>query len=252
MGEQDGADLCGLAREAGEWLMAAHRIDKATSGIVLLAKSKAVHAELARSFRHRNVKKTYIAIVHDGGLPDSGVIDLPLMTAGTGRVRVAGRREEIVHDPATGKWALPAHAITRSRRSYEAVTAYAVLTRSNGRALVLARPITGRRHQIRVHLAWIGHAVDGDPLFSRQEPQTRTHLHSWRIELRPSWVDDGPLRITALPDADFWAPLQIEGATALTTPQLEGAIASIDKASEEASVSSPAESDHRFQGEKDT
>jgi len=70
-------------------------------------------------------------------------------------------------------------------------------------------PVTGRRHQIRVHLAWTGHAIVGDPQFTRKTDPVwpRTHLHAQRIECsipsrRPRWQE-----VTAVPDAAFWAPL---------------------------------------------
>lgn len=92
LGERQGQDLLDLAAGAGEELYAVHRIDKVTSGAILLAKSLAVHGVLTRQFADRSVEKHYLAITASAGLPEAGLIDLPLFTASSGRVRVAGER----------------------------------------------------------------------------------------------------------------------------------------------------------------
>src|SRR3954466_4144379 len=78
MGERHETDLVRLAADAGEVLYPVHRIDKVTSGLVLLAKDLAVHGGLTRQFNARTVEKGYLAITRTTGLPEKGTIDLPL------------------------------------------------------------------------------------------------------------------------------------------------------------------------------
>lgn len=198
VGERHADDLSDLARAAGEWLMPAHRIDKVTSGAVVFAKTPEVHASLARQFNRRAVEKAYLAVVH--GTPPGGVIDLPLAVGRKNRMRVAGPRASIVHDPAAATWTLPPGAVDRSKRHYPSTTRIAPV---GDTGLVVAQPVTGRRHQIRVHLAWIGFPIVGDPLFDTGEAP-RTYLHAWQVAFE---VDGRQLTIVAPPDETFWAPL---------------------------------------------
>src|SRR5205807_5497078 len=99
-------DLVALAREGGERLMPAHRIDRVTSGAVLLARTAGAHADLARQFRARAVEKAYLAITRPGGLPERGSIDLPLGPGRKGRVRVAAPRASIRLDETAGRWSV--------------------------------------------------------------------------------------------------------------------------------------------------
>jgi tRNA pseudouridine32 synthase / 23S rRNA pseudouridine746 synthase len=72
--------------------------------------------------------------------------------------------------------------------------------------VLLARPVTGRRHQIRVHLAWIGLGVLGDPLFGGAG-SPRAYLHSLYLSFAAAWRDGARLELTAPPGGDFWAPV---------------------------------------------
>jgi tRNA pseudouridine32 synthase/23S rRNA pseudouridine746 synthase len=104
-------------------------------------------------------------------------------------------------------WAVPRGAVFSDRRVYPSVTEFAVLWQDRQHALLVVWPLTGRRHQIRVHLAWIGHPIEGDPLFGKAD-QPRTLLHSWRLAFDAAWRDDsGGLTVEAPPPDDFWAPL---------------------------------------------
>lgn len=204
-GERHDTDLVRIAADAGEQVIPVHRIDKVTSGVLLLARSTAAHGPLTRQFNKRTVAKSYLAITRSIGLPDAGIVDLPLATGRKNRVRVAAPREEIGY--ADGRWSVPPAAVRP--KSFPSVTRLRRLWEGEGHTLVLAEPETGRRHQIRVHLAWIGHPIDGDPLFGGASDggasDARTLLHAWRL----AFDDAGGRRIEvrADPPEDFWAPV---------------------------------------------
>jgi 23S rRNA pseudouridine1911/1915/1917 synthase len=134
-------DLSGIGGERRPGIV--HRLDRGTSGLMVVAKNDAAHAELARQFRDREVEKEYIALVW-GEVHPGRRIDAPI-----------GR------DPANRR-----KMAARARRSREAVTRI-VRTESLSRALTLAQVAihTGRTHQIRVHLSAIGHSIVGDALY---------------------------------------------------------------------------------------
>jgi tRNA pseudouridine32 synthase / 23S rRNA pseudouridine746 synthase len=200
-GERHDTDLVEQAAAHGERLYPVHRIDKVTSGVVLLAKELAAHGELTRQFSERTAAKTYLAITAATGLPDRGVVDLPLSVGRKNRVRIAAPRERIVRTGDT--WSVdPADVL--AGRTYPSRTEFTTVHRGAAHTVLAVRPITGRRHQIRVHLAWIGQPIAGDPLFDRSETYRRTHLHSWRLRLAASWRAGG-LDLTAAPGPDFWA-----------------------------------------------
>jgi 23S rRNA pseudouridine1911/1915/1917 synthase len=122
-----------------------HRLDRDTSGVIVVAKNDQAHDALAAQFKTRSVEKEYLAIVV--GVPDRDrdVIDEPIGAHPTQRVKKAIRREDASARPA--------------------VTMYEVVERFIGYALVRARPKTGRTHQIRVHLAHAGYPVLCDRLY---------------------------------------------------------------------------------------
>jgi tRNA pseudouridine32 synthase/23S rRNA pseudouridine746 synthase/23S rRNA pseudouridine1911/1915/1917 synthase len=239
MGERHGTDLVRLAAAAGEQLFPVHRIDKPVSGAVLLARDLRWHGDLTRQFARRTAGRAYLAIVSAGGLPARGTIDLPLSTGRKNRVRVAAPRASIVASDAgdageaggsgtAGSWSVPADAVFGHVRSYPSVTTFARLWQDDSRALLVVWPVSGRRHQIRVHLAWIGHPVEGDPLFGAAKTGAaktgaagragetdagtgaapRALLHSWRLSFGAAWRDGARLTAEAVPDPDYWAPLR--------------------------------------------
>ena len=215
MGERHETDLVRLAADAGEKLYPAHRIDKVTSGALLLAKDLGLHGDLTRQFSQRSVDKVYLAITRSAGLPGRGVIDLPLSVGRKNRVRVAANRAAISYDPAGGRWSLPPGAEFTGVRTYPSVTTFLAVAGDERHTLLAVHPVTGRRHQIRVHLAWTGHPIEGDPLFGGAAAAPaggppgpgRTLLHSWRLGFTAAWADGARIEVEAPPEASFWAVL---------------------------------------------
>jgi tRNA pseudouridine32 synthase / 23S rRNA pseudouridine746 synthase len=208
IGERHDVDLVDLARDAGEDLWPAHRIDKVTSGAIVFAKTAAAHASLARQFNRRSVEKAYLAIVRGDDVPARGTIDLPLAIGRKNRVRVAAPRSHIVTDAERSSWSVDPTAVFAGKRTYLAQTNFALVAGDGGTALLVAQPVTGRRHQIRVHLAWIGFPIVGDPLFgSTAGAADRTYLHAWQVAFDATWSDGGRVVVAAAPAPDFWAPL---------------------------------------------
>lgn len=123
-----------------------HRLDRDTSGVIVVARTEAAHHALSRQFEQRTVAKTYLAITQGQPQLDRDEIALPIGIHPYQRERMAVRRD---------------HSTSR-----EAVTRYEVLERFRGAALVQVTPQTGRTHQIRVHLAAIGCPVLSDGLYS--------------------------------------------------------------------------------------
>ncbi|MFV2021356.1 RluA family pseudouridine synthase [Micromonospora sp. LOL_023] len=225
MGERHGTDLVRLAEESGEPVFPVHRIDKNTSGAILFAKELRHHGDLTRQFNRRTVEKVYLAVVTADAdaapLPPAGVIDLPLSVGRKNRVRVAGNRADIGFD-AAGRWSLTAGTEFGHVKSYPSQSRFTAVVAAGSDAadtpsgtpaadathrLLAVAPLTGRRHQIRVHLAWIGHPIVGDPLFDRAAAANglRTYLHAWRLGF--DTADGKRVDVTAAPDADFWQPL---------------------------------------------
>lgn len=204
LGERHETDIARLAAAAGERLLPVHRIDKVTSGAVLFAREQRYHGDLTRQFARRTVAKAYLAVTRTTGLPATGVIDLPLSVGRKNRVRIAAERGSIVAEG--GRWSVPAADVFDHVRTYPAVTTFATVWADDRHTLLVVRPVTGRRHQIRVHLAWIGHELAGDPLFDRSGTVPRTLLHSWRLAFDAAWLGGRRVDVAAPPGADFWAP----------------------------------------------
>jgi 23S rRNA pseudouridine1911/1915/1917 synthase len=125
-----------------------HRLDRDTSGVLILAKSDRAHAALSRQFERGKVQKTYLALVSGQGIRPAGIIRLPIGPH--------------LHRP--GVMAI------RRRHGKSASTRYSVLERFRGYALLDVRPQTGRSHQIRVHLQAIGHPLAIDALYGSGAP----------------------------------------------------------------------------------
>jgi len=127
-----------------------HRLDRDTSGVIIMARDAEAHRELSRQFHDREVSKTYIAIVAGVMSGDSGVIDLPM-------------RKDM--DPANAPRQVIDHAEGRP-----AITHWWVQRRETidgiDRTRVQLKPVTGRSHQLRLHLKSIGHPILGDDLYA--------------------------------------------------------------------------------------
>ncbi len=129
-----------------------HRLDKDTSGLVLIAKSNTAFKALKRLFQERKIEKTYFTLVYGNLSEASGQVDLPI-----GRVKGEKKR------------AVPAGKREFGGELREASTEYALHTRYTGYDFLSVKPKTGRTHQIRVHLSAIGHPIVGDRLYRFKE-----------------------------------------------------------------------------------
>lgn len=158
------------------------RLDRETSGVLVVAKTEEAYRNLVEQFKRREVGKRYLALVHGRIAEDEGLIELPLGRDPLRRERVRVRAE--------GK---------------RAITEFSVLERFEDRdkTLVEARPQTGRMHQIRVHFSYIGHPVVGDPKYSQRGDQVeRMMLHSFELSI---WHPRSGrrMRFTAPPPEEF-------------------------------------------------
>jgi len=143
-----------------------HRLDKDTSGLILLAKNERAHRWLQDQFRLRKVEKTYLALV-DGAPPTP-----------TGRVEAPVGR-----DPAHRK----KMAVLPPGKGREAASEYRTLERFKAHALLEVHPLTGRTHQIRLHLAFLGCPIVGDRVYGRKKPSLeigRHFLHAFRLRIQ--------------------------------------------------------------------
>lgn len=134
-----------------------HRIDKDTSGLLVVAKSDKAHEGLARQFKDHGIDRLYAAIVYGIPTPGSGTVD-----AWIGRSD-ADRKKMAVHREGRGK-----HAVTH----------YRVMERLRGAAIVECRLETGRTHQVRVHMAHLGHPLIGDPVYGRDRKGFKSILET--------------------------------------------------------------------------
>jgi 23S rRNA pseudouridine1911/1915/1917 synthase len=151
-----------------------HRLDRDTSGLLMVAKNDRAQASLMGQLKARGIKKTYLGLVQGAVAASTGRVEAPIGRDPHHRTRMA-----VIQD------------------GRPAVTGYRVRERLSGWTLLELDLITGRTHQIRVHLAAIDHPLAGDPWYgtgtSRRGPAGlgRLFLHSWRIELQSP--DDGHL-----------------------------------------------------------
>ena len=136
-----------------------HRLDRATSGVMICAKHEATLSHLGKQFSERNVKKTYIAVIKDSLPEEQGLIDVPI--------------ERNPKKPATFRPGV---------NGKPAQTYFKVLQTNEHYSLIELRPVTGRTHQLRVHLNYLKHPIVGDEFYSGQ-PADRLFLHAASLEI---------------------------------------------------------------------
>lgn len=166
-----------------------HRLDKETSGCLVVARSDAAHHDLSSQFADRTTSKIYLAVVQGTPSPRQGTIHTHIGRDPANRLRMA------VVSPSGGK---------------EAITDYTVEHTTGTDALVRCTLHTGRTHQIRVHLRHLGHPLLGDSTYariSRQSPTARLMLHAWKLAFRHP-ITLQPLAFTAPIPPEFqpWLP----------------------------------------------
>ena len=137
-----------------------HRLDKETSGLLLVAKDNITHTKLAKQFQRHTIKKQYIALVEGFIEFDEGVVNSPIGRHPTQREK---------------------KAVQFTDEARDSETMYRVLKRHNGVTLVALFPKTGRTHQLRVHMAYLGHPILGDSKYGRKTSFSRLALHAQSI-----------------------------------------------------------------------
>ncbi|TKB46928.1 bifunctional tRNA pseudouridine(32) synthase/23S rRNA pseudouridine(746) synthase RluA [Thalassotalea mangrovi] len=141
-----------------------HRLDMATSGVMVMALNKPSHVAISRQFEKRQTEKYYLARVFGKVVPDYGEIDLPLIC----------------------DWPNRPKQMVDHQRGKQAITRYQVLTHEDKTTLVKLMPVTGRSHQLRVHMLSLGHPIIGDRLYAHPEAlalSPRLQLHAKSLSL---------------------------------------------------------------------
>ena len=195
-GHETGTLVHALLGLGGEWSAAGgetrpgivHRLDKGTSGLIVAARNDVSHRALAAQLSNRTLSRTYLAIVQGRVKGDSGELEGPI-----GRHPRERKRMAVV---AGGRFARTRYQVVERRRTH---------------TLLRCELDTGRTHQIRVHLAAIGHPVAGDTEYGGREPGVeRPMLHAWRLRLRHPRTGV-EMSFEAAPPADFdelWARVE--------------------------------------------
>jgi 23S rRNA pseudouridine1911/1915/1917 synthase len=182
-----------------------HRLDKDTSGVLVVAKNDTAHLALSRQIQAQKFGKEYIALVWGDPGSTPAVVEAPLLRDPADRRRMvvrAGGRE----------------ATTR----FERIASWASRTGAERRALLHVRPVTGRTHQIRAHLAYARLPIVGDPVYGKRGEQSdleRQFLHAWRLTLR--LPHGGERTFTAPLAPELLAYLNGLGTPVTATPLLD-------------------------------
>ena len=176
-------DIQGIGGEIRPGIV--HRLDKDTSGLLIAAKTQDAHVHLSQQIKDRAVEKGYLALVEGAPSPDGGLIDVPIGRHPRRRTRMA--------------------VVPGGRESR---TGYRLLEKAGAYSLLELQLYTGRTHQARVHLAWLGHPLLGDSVYGRRSPLLDRHfLHAHRLAFaHPSTGD--PLEFRSPIPADLEAALE--------------------------------------------
>jgi 23S rRNA pseudouridine1911/1915/1917 synthase len=160
-----------------------NRIDRPTSGIVLLAKTGKAAAAMSRLIQERKMVKTYLAAVGELPDPPSGIRRDYLIKR--------NNKAEVTDDPGKGK---------------EAILKYRLAGESDRYFFLEIEPITGRFHQIRAQLAHFGYPIKGDVKYGarRSNPDRSIHLHAWKLSFRHPFTGEQIELIAPLPDDPIW------------------------------------------------
>jgi len=171
-----------------------HRLDKDTSGVLILARNEAAYTWLVRQFKSRKTKKTYLALV-DGQPPTP-----------SGRIEAAIGRDEKNRQRMT---------VVYGDKGKTAITEYHTLERYRNHTLLEVQPLTGRTHQIRVHLAFLGCPVTGDRIYGHRKKSLdipRFFLHAHKLSIKLPGEEE---------PTEFTAPLAADLKEILTTLEKE-------------------------------
>lgn len=171
-----------------------HRLDKDTSGLMVIARTNHAHGQLSALFKNRAVHKTYLALV-EGHPPAQGTIDFQI-----------GRHPFHRNKMAVFNCGIPQSFPQKDAPVRDAVTHYTVLSYYETCALVAVKPTTGRTHQIRVHFAALGHPLLGDLLYGNKSPHIKRHaLHAHEISFP---FDETVHRFNVNAPSDFTTALE--------------------------------------------
>jgi 23S rRNA pseudouridine1911/1915/1917 synthase len=185
-----------------------HRLDKDTSGLMMVAKNDEAQTALSSAIRQRLVDRRYVALVHGRIAPDTGLVDAPI-----------GRNPK---DPRK-MWVTDAGGARQAVTSFRVLERFECTASDDGYTLVECKLQTGRTHQIRVHMAFIDHPIVGDPVYGRRRVKedlglTRQFLHAYRLSFDHPRRDEVVSLTDALPDdlSDALASIRdrFEGRTA--------------------------------------
>ena len=181
-------DIQGIGGEIRPGIV--HRLDKDTSGLMIAAKTQDAHNRLSRQIKDREVRKGYLALVDGLPSPESGTIDVPIGRDPRRRTRMA--------------------VVPEGRESR---TGYRLLEHLGAHSLLELQLHTGRTHQARVHLAWLGHPLLGDGVYGRHSPLLPRHfLHAHHLAFAHP-ASGEPLEFRSQLPADLQAALECVKST---------------------------------------